>query len=409
MNMKRCFLFVAAMFMAAVACKPVSSVPAGVHPDWIEGTTVYEMNVRQITPEGTFEAASRMLPLLKENGVDIVWLMPIFPIGVLERKGTLGSYYAPRKYDDVNPEFGGLKDFDAFLEAAHSAGLKVILDWVANHTSPDSEWAEAHPDWFLRNQDGSFVVQHDWTDIAPLDLSNPEMRSAMRDCFRFWLDRGVDGFRCDVAGEMPVDYWKEQIEILRAEYPGRYWLAEGEKPQLHDAGFDATYSWELHHMLNGLDEGKVNADTLAAYINRNAGKYGPDAYRLTFVTNHDENAWAGTEFERLNDAWKAACVLCWTLPQSQPLMYTGQLGGMHKRLQFFEKDPIDFTGWNSYNDFYKSLNDLYHSHPALWAGKASSFEILSTADSTITFRRTRDDDAVTVSVQLCAPWGYEIR
>ncbi len=380
----------------------------GNHATWTYGTTVYEMNVRQLTPEGTFAAAARQLPRLKETGVDIVWLMPIYPIGEKERKGTLGSYYAPRRYDDVNLEFGTLEDFDAFVKTAHSLGMKVVLDWVANHASPDSDWAESHPEWFLRNEDGSFVVQHDWTDIAPLDLSNKEMRAAMRDCFRFWLKRGVDGFRCDVAGEMPVEYWEEQLSAMRKEFPGKYWLAEGEKPELHKAGFDATYSWKLHHLLNTLDEGGVTADTLAAYVAENAGSYPEDAFRLTFTSNHDENSWAGTEFERLSDAWKVASVLCWTLPQSQPLIYTGQEFGMHHRFAFFEKDTMPSDCWNAYSDFYKYLTDLYHSHPALWAGNGSKCEIIPVEGNGFRFRRTLGEDSVEVYVQLEEPWNYEI-
>lgn len=400
-------LSVLALFLCILSCTGPSGEQVG-HVDWSYGSTVYEMNVRQITPEGTFASAAAQLPRLKENGVDIIWLMPIHPIGEKERKGTLGSYYAPRDYCAVNPEFGTLADFDAFLAAAHNLGFKVILDWVANHTSPDSKWAEEHPDWFLRDENDNFVVQHDWTDIAPLDLSNSEMRAAMRDCFRFWLERGVDGFRCDVAGEMPVDYWEEQLSVLKKEYPGKYWLAEGEKPELHAAGFDATYSWKLHHLLNTLDEGGLPADTLAQYIRDNAAAYPEDAFRLTFVTNHDENAWAGTEFERLGGAWKAACVLCWTLPQSQPLMYTGQLVGMNHRFRFFEKDAMPSDCWNAYSDFYKYLNDLYHSHPALHSGCGSKAEILSTQGNVLRFRRSLGIDTVEVAVLMESPWTFEI-
>lgn len=404
--MKRISIFLS--FVLALASCAEGPRQDGNHADWTYGTSVYEMNVRQLTPEGTFAAAADQLPRLRDNGVDIVWLMPIHPIGVLERKGSLGSYYAPADYYAVNPEFGTLEDFDAFVQTAHSLGMKVILDWVANHTSPDSKWAIEHPEWFLRNEDGSFVVQHDWTDIAPMDLSNSEMRAAMRDCWRFWLDRGVDGFRCDVAGEMPVEYWEEQLSVMRKEYPGKYWLAEGEKPELHTAGFDATYSWKLHHMLNTLDEGLVNADSLARYIADNDAAYPSDAFRLTFLSNHDENSWAGTEFERLGDAWKAAAVLCWTLPKSQPLMYTGQPVGMHHRFAFFEKDTMPSDEWNEYSDFYKMLNDLYHSNPALWAGSGSEFELLSTDGNTLKFRRSLPDNEVTVSVQLSSPWNFEI-
>ena len=403
--MKKTILFLA-FVLAVISCRPEAS---SNHPEWTAGTTVYEMNVRQITPEGTFAAAAGQLMRLKESGIDIVWLMPVHPIGELERKGTLGSYYAPRNYYEINPEFGTLEDFDAFVAEAHSLGMKVILDWVANHTSPDSDWAENHPDWFLRDENGKFIVQHDWTDIAPLDLSNKEMRAAMRDCLRFWLKRGVDGFRCDVAGEMPVEYWEEQLSILRKEFPDRYWLAEGEKQELHKAGFDATYSWELHHMLNGIDEGELSAEDLVKYIQKNDEYYPEDAYRLTFITNHDENAWAGTVRERLSDAWKAACVLCWTLPKSQPLTYTGQLVGMDHRFQFFEKDTMPSDDWNATSDFYRQLNRIYHDNPALWPASGSSFELISSEGNTLKFRRSLKDNSVEVSVCLDAPWTYEIK
>ncbi len=380
------------------------------HVDWSYDAILYEMNVRQLTPEGTFQAAAAQLPMLKELGVDIVWLMPIHPIGVLERKGSLGSYYSPRDYYAVNPEFGTLEDFDAFLAQAHELGLKVILDWVANHTSPDSEFSKKHPEWFLRNEDGSFVVQHDWTDIAPMDLSNQEMRDEMRNCLRFWLNRGVDGFRCDVAGEMPLEYWQSIISLLRSEYPGKYWLAEGEKPGLHtESGFDATYSWELHHLLNDIAQGKAGVAELRKLIEKNQSEYPQDAFRLTFTSNHDENSWAGTEFERLGDAWKAMTVLCWTLPGSQPLIYTGQETGMHHRFEFFEKDNIPLHDWNEYTDFYKYLNDLRHNNPALRSGeKGGEFELISTDDNTLVFRRSLEDNEVRVSVQLEAPWNYSI-
>lgn len=372
-------------------------------------SVIYEMNVRQITPEGTFAAAAEQLPRLKELGVDIVWLMPIHPIGVLERKGTLGSYYAPRDYRAVNPEYGTLEDFDAFVEKAHGLGLKVVLDWVANHTSPDSVWAQEHPDWFHRDGNGNFVVQYDWTDIAPMDLTREDMRDAMRDNFRFWFDRGVDGFRCDVAGEMPLDYWESMITPLRKEYPGKYWLAEGEKPGLHtESGFDATYAWKLHHMLNDIAQGKAGVNELAVYIEEDAKEYPQDAFRMAFTSNHDENSWAGTEFERMGDAWQAMTILCWTLPNTQPLIYTGQEIGMHHRFQFFEKDPMPQNIDNHYTDFYRYLTNLKHTHPALNAGDGGSFELVSTENNTIVFNRACDNDKLTVSVQLEAPWNWSI-
>ncbi len=406
--MKR-ILALTATLLLALCCTKSETTKSEGHPDWTCNSVVYEMNVRQLTPEGTFEAAAGQLSRLKSLGVDIVWLMPVHPIGVLERKGTLGSYYAPKNYREVNPEYGTLEDFDAFVARAHELGLKVILDWVANHTSPDSEWAEKHPDWFLHDADGHFVVQHDWTDIAPLDLSNEEMKDEMRDCLRFWLDRGVDGFRCDVAGEMPAEYWESMITPLRKEYGDLYWLGEGERPELHTvSGFDATYSWELHHMLNDIAQGNAGVKELAEYIEKNQSAYPEDAFRLAFTSNHDENSWAGTEFERMGDAWKAMTVLCWTLPNTQPLIYTGQETGLHHRFEFFEKDAMPQNIDNHYTDFYRYLSSLKHTHPALKAGAGTGFELLSTDNNTLKFKRTCGDDAVTVSVQLEAPWNWEI-
>lgn len=254
--------------MVLVACGTRPQQPAA-HPDWSYNSVVYEMNVRQYTPEGTLAEAARHLPRLQEMGVDVVWLMPVYPIGVKERKGTLGSYYAISDYEAVNPEFGTLEDFDRFLAEAHRLGLRVILDWVANHTSPDARWIEERPaDWYVRDSLGNTIVQYDWTDIAKLDYGNADMRAAMAAAMRFWLNRGIDGFRCDMACEVPIDFWQQTLPALRKEYPGIYLLAEGEAPALHDGAFDASYAWELHHLLNDIAQGRKSAADLRAYVAR---------------------------------------------------------------------------------------------------------------------------------------------
>lgn len=380
------------------------------HPDWSYDAVVYEMNVRQYTQEGTFAAAQKELPRLKDLGVDVVWLMPIYPIGVKERKGTLGSYYAISDYCDVNPEFGKLEDFDAFLAEAHKNGLKVILDWVANHTSPDAKWISEKPlDWYLRDSLGNTIVQYDWTDIAALNYDNEDMRHEMRESMRFWLDRGIDGFRCDMAFIVPSDFWKSTIDSLRNEYGHIYMLAEGEKPELHEAGFDASYSWELHHMLNAIAQGKSNADSLRNYLVRNVGEYGNDAFRLMFTSNHDENSWAGTEFERMGDAVEVMATLTFTLPYGQPLIYTGQEVGNDHRFLFFEKDPI--SGWeeNEYTAMYRELCNLRHTRPALRPGKEGSVEYLDVFadgicvnDKVLAFKRINAGDTLTVIANLSA-------
>ena len=263
-----------------------------------------------------------------------------------------------------------LEDFDRFLAEAHRLGLRVILDWVANHTSPDARWIEERPaDWYVRDSQGNTIVQYDWTDIAKLDYGNADMRAAMAAAMRFWLDRGIDGFRCDMACEVPIDFWQQTLPALRKEYPGIYLLAEGEAPALHDGAFDASYAWELHHLLNDIAQGRKSAADLRAYVARDAAAMPREAFRLMFTSNHDENSWAGTEFERMGDAARVMALLTFTLPNGQPLVYTGQEMGFDHRFEFFEKDPVPAWERNGFTDFYAALIRLRHENPALAAGE----------------------------------------
>ena len=353
-------------------------------------SVVYELNIRQATEEGTFAAAEAYLPELKEMGVDIVWLMPISPIGIDGRKGTLGSYYSIINYKEINPEFGTMEDFDSFLATAHDLGLKVIIDWVANHTSRDADWwKEGKTDWYVMDEStGLPIVEYDWTDIAKLNYNNYEMRAAMIDALKFWIEKGVDGYRCDVAMNVPGDFWAEAWKQVRKINPDVYLLAEGEEQWLHEAGFEATYAWELHHIFNAMAKGgsetknvagdgtiKTDAKTVAdlkEYLARDDEKYPAPAMRLMFTSNHDENSWAGTEFERMGDAHKTFAALTFVLPKSQPLIYTGQEIGLNRRLQFFEKDSVvelvDTEYGKEYRDFYKSLCAFRHNNAVLAAG-----------------------------------------
>ena len=353
-------------------------------------SVVYELNIRQATKEGTFAAAEAYLPELKEMGVDIVWLMPISPIGVDGRKGTLGSYYSIINYKEINPEFGTMEDFDSFLATAHDLGLKVIIDWVANHTSRDADWwKEGKTDWYVMDEStGLPIVEYDWTDIAKLNYNNYEMREAMIDALKFWIEKGVDGYRCDVAMNVPDNFWAEAWKQVREINPDVYLLAEGEEQWLHEAGFEATYAWELHHIFNAMAKGgsetknvagdgtiKTDAKTVAdlkEYLARDDEKYPAPAMRLMFTSNHDENSWAGTEFERMGDAHKTFAALTFVLPKSQPLIYTGQEIGLNRRLQFFEKDSVvelvDTEYGKEYRDFYKSLCAFRHNNAVLAAG-----------------------------------------
>lgn len=374
-------------------------------------SVVYEMNIRQYTPEGTFAAAQEHLPRLKELGVDIVWLMPIYPIGVKERKGTLGSYYAISDYCATNPEFGSLEDFDNFVKEAHKLDLRVVLDWVANHTSPDAKWINECPaDWYVRDSLGNTVVNYDWYDIAELNYDNRAVWDEMKKSMHFWMERGIDGFRCDMACEVPLEFWQETIAELRAKYPGIYMLAEGEEPKLHSqCDFNSSYAWELHHLMNAITRGEKGVSDLLAYIEKDSQRHPENAFRLMFTSNHDENSWAGTEFERMGDAAKVMAVLTFTLPNSQPLIYTGQEMGWNKRFEFFEKDHIPAWEENEYGEFYKWLIDVKHNNPALAAGeKGGEFNVISSDNNTLVFTRTLPDNEVKVTAQLTSPWNYSI-
>ena len=403
--MKKLFTICAAL--VALSCT-VTETPV---QQPLENSVVYEMNVRQYTPEGTFSAAQKELPRLAELGVDILWLMPIYPIGVEGRKGTLGSYYAVKDYCAINPEFGTLEDFDKFLAEAHKLGLRVVIDWVANHTSPDAVWESGKPsDWYERDAEGNTTFTADWSDTANLNYENKEVWKGMAAAMRFWMERGIDGFRCDMACEVPLEFWQETIAGLRADYPGMYMLAEGEEPLLHSlSDFDASYSWELHHLMNSIARCEKNIPELLEYIAKDAQRQPADAFRLMFTSNHDENSWAGTEFERMGEAAKVMAVLTFTLPNGQPLIYTGQEMGWNKRFQFFEKDPVPAWEKNEYFDFYKDLIAFRHANPALAAGdKGGKFEVVSADDNVLVFTRTLPDNKVTVKAELKAPWSYEI-
>ena len=381
-------------------------------------SVVYELNVRQATIEGTFAAAEQYLPELKEMGVDIVWLMPISPIGVLDRKGSLGSYYSIIDYKAINPEFGTMEDFDSFLNTAHDLGLKVIIDWVANHTSRDANWwNEGKKEWYVMDwEKGLPIVEYDWTDIAKLNYENQEMRLAMIDALKFWVEKGIDGYRCDVAMNVPGDFWAEAWKQVREINPDVYLLAEGEETWLHESGFDATYAWELHHIFNAMakggsetknvaGDGTIKTDAkyvkdLKEYLERDDQKYPAPAMRLMFTSNHDENSWAGTEFERMGDAHKTFAALTFVLPKSQPLIYTGQEIGLNRRLAFFEKDSIeelvDLEYGKEYRDFYKKLTSFRHNNSVLAAGAnvAPVVFVEEAPEAVLAFTRENEENKV---------------
>ena len=339
--------------------------------EYMKSATIYEVNVRQFSKEGTFEKVTNDLPRLKKMGVDIVWLMPIHPIGVKNRKGTLGSYYAVKDYKGVNPEFGDLSDFKALVKKAHKLKMKVIIDWVANHSSPDNVWLEqGFKEWYTLDSNGNVqpTIGTDWWDVADLNFDNSLMRRNMILSMKYWLtEADIDGFRCDVAGSVPLDFWVEARAELQEVKP-LIMLAEAEGPEMHEA-FDITYGWELHHLLNKLAQGKIDPTDLASYLEKDIN-YPLQAFRMYFTSNHDENSWQGTEMERMGSARHAMAVLCYAL-NGMPLIYNGQETSLDRRLAFFEKDEINWEKMDLVS-FYKTLNKLKKNNPAVFGDRMNS-------------------------------------
>lgn len=339
------------------------------HPEWSKNATIYQINLRQFTEEGTLQAAEKHLPRLKELGIDILWLMPIHPIGEKNRKGRLGSPYSVRDYYGVNPEFGDLSDLQHFVGAAHDLGFHVILDWVANHTAWDNPIAHEHPEWYARDWKGDFHPSpwRDWDDIIDLDYGHPSLRKYMTDALKFWVEKAdIDGYRCDVAGFVPLDFWNQVRRELDAIKPV-FMLAEWEGRDMHAEAFDMCYGWSWYDTMHLIAAGKSDLGPLYTYYSHNEKEYPQDALRMLFVSNHDKNSWEGTEYEQFGNALEAVIVLS-VLSEGMPLLYNGQEAGNTKRLEFFDRDPIQWKD-HPMNEFYRSLFALKKGHPALWNGK----------------------------------------
>ncbi|MEZ4934748.1 MAG: glycoside hydrolase family 31 protein [Saprospiraceae bacterium] len=371
-------------------------------PEWAHPATIYEVNIRQYTEEGTINAFAEHLPRLREMGVDILWFMPVQPIGELNRKGPLGSYYSIRDYSAINPEFGTMDDFKKLVKTCHGMGFKVVLDWVANHSAFDNAWAEQHPNWYNRNDKGEIIAPYDWTDVADLNYDMYYLRQAMTEAMLFWVKEvDIDGFRCDVAGEVPLDFWEDARAKLDAVKP--IWMVAENADQtfLLNKAFNANYGWPFHHLMNEIAKGHTPANKVFDYFENIKNQYPAGSYPMQFITNHDENSWQGTVFERLGDGHKAFATLMFTVP-GMPLIYSGQEAGMKKRLKFFEKDPIE---WGNYPlvDFYTQLDFLKSTNPALWNGDAGGWieEIPNDqAQSVVAFSREKDGNQVVLIANL---------
>ncbi|MFO7745844.1 MAG: alpha-amylase family glycosyl hydrolase [Psychroflexus sp.] len=386
----------------------------------LESSVIYEANIRQYSPEGTFDEFTKDIPELKELGVKVIWLMPVYPISMKNRKATpdlsiediedpeekkkyLGSYYAISDYTAINPEFGSMEDFDELVKTAHDNGMYVILDWVANHTGWDHKWIEEHPEYYHKDNEGNVTdpINPDtgeswgWTDVAHLNYENDSLWTAMKDEMVYWVkEKNIDGFRADVAGNVTTEFWNYVVPKLKEEKPV-FMLAESEDKDLFYEAFDMGYNWEGHHLMNEIAKGEMSVKDWDAYMAKIDTTYQKDDYLMNFITNHDENSWNGTVEERMGDASETMLAFTYALP-GMPLIYSGQEYGMDKRLKFFEKDSIPKVKGELW-DVHVKLGELKNTNKALHgAKKAASYKRLSTSndEEVIAFERSKNGETL---------------
>ena len=361
-----------------------------------KGANIYEVNIRQYTAEGTFEAFSRHLPRLRDMGVDILWLMPITPISIKGRLGSLGSYYACSSYTKINPEFGTLEDFKNLVNEAHAQGFKLIIDWVANHTGWDHEWTTEHPEWYIKDNNGNFTDPNGWADVIDLDYTNGAMRNALIEAMRYWVaETNIDGFRCDMAHLVPLDFWSAARPACETIKP-LFWLAECDVAQYLQV-FDVSYAWNWMHTTEKLMKGNASVHDVWNVLH-DYSQYPDGALKLFFTSNHDENSWNGTEYEKYGNAAKAMAVFTNTW-KGVPLLYSGQELPNLQRLQFFNKDEIAWKQNTALHTFYKTLFAL-HTTKAVTDG--ATFILPVEADGVMAFLRKYEEEVVLVLLNLSA-------
>lgn len=399
-----------------------------VQPEWSKNAVMYEINVRQYSTEGSLRNVYEDLDRLQKLGVTVLWFMPLHPIGIEKRKGTMGSYYSVQNYHEIDPQYGSRELFKKLVQEAHNRGIKVLVDWVANHTSWDHPWVAEHPDWYQQNEKGEIKTPFDWTDVAQLDYSNEDLQKAMSIEMNNWIKEfNIDGFRCDVAFLVPLSFWEKLRDVIG---PDKYLLAEMEwnteltkNPNTYfTKAFNAAYGWNFMGVTQEMAKGKKSLETFRVEMNQNYQRFPLYTQKLLFITNHDENSWNGTVNEKYGEAWQLYSALTFTLPQSLPLIYTGEEVGLKRRLQFFEKDPITINEWGdtSRYEWYRTMTALKRTNKALWNNSNSSYDRLSFKEESANkqvyaFSRKNGKNKVTVIINIgkekvvATPQGWKLQ
>jgi len=383
------------------AARDVSKESARATRAWVRDGVIYEIFPRVFSAEGNFNGVTARLDELKNLGVTILWLMPIHPIGQEKKKGTIGSPYAVRDYYAINPDYGTKEDLHRLITEAHKRGMKVIIDMVANHTSWDNVMMKT-PAFYVHDATGKITWPHDWTDVAELNYDNPALRRYMMDMLKFWVkDFDLDGFRCDVAAEVPTDFWEEARAELEKVKPDILMLAEADKPELLLHAFDLDYSWSLHSTLTDVLQGRKMASAFRTVWEADQAKYPRGSLRMRFSDNHDERRAIARFGER---AALAASAMMFTL-DGVPMLYNGMEVGdtaesgdpaLFERLQIFwpiAKRRPEFPR------FYKEMIALRKSSEALRRGDV---EWLHNSDESrvVTYARRAGDEEVLVAINF---------
>ncbi|MGN6400625.1 MAG: alpha-amylase family glycosyl hydrolase [Flavisolibacter sp.] len=408
---KKALLFITAFSFVLFSCNNGSQTASSnatidsaatthEHADWIEQGNIYEVNVRQYTPQGTFKAFEQNLQRLKDMGVQTLWFMPVNPISKKDRKGALGSYYAVSNYTAVNPEYGTMDDWKELVKKAHGMGFKVIIDWVPNHTGADHPWLTTHPGFYQKDSTGKPMSPFDWTDVRQLDFTNKEMQDSMTAALKFWVNQtDIDGFRCDHVEKFQIDFWKACIPELR-KTKNLLMLAEVEEPWIYGVGFDMNYAWRLFHTTVDVAAGKRSALSIDTVLYARDTSYPQTALQLAFTSNHDENSWNKADYGTMPGASHAPfAVLTQTINKAVPLIYSGQEEPVLDSISFFYKDTINFGRYKR-AAFYKTLLNLRKNNAALAAN--ASFKKLATSNDAAmyAFEREKNGDKVLVVLNL---------
>ncbi|ELI6455122.1 alpha-amylase [Flavobacterium psychrophilum] len=418
-SMKKIFiiLFLFSFFINCKKEKPKNITEktieiAPITPEMEDNAVIYEANIRQYSPEGTFNAFTKDIPKLKKLGVKILWLMPIHEIGLknrnakpdlsvdditdsIEKKKYLGNPYSIKNYRSINANFGTKADLQKLIKTAHKNGIYVILDWVAHHTAWDHAWTTQHQDYYVHNKEGNMIAPYDWKDVVALDYSNPNLRKAMFEEMKYWLTNyNIDGFRCDLAAEVPTDFWESTKTELNKIKPV-FMLMQAQKATLMANAFDMQYGWESHYIFNEIVKEEKTAKDFDKLIRKNDSLYQKDDINMNFTSNHDENFWNGTEYERLGNATEIFAALTYVMP-GMPLIYNGQEYDLNKRLPLYEKDTIAHAV-GKMMAIYEKLGKLKTENKALHGGKTpASYKRLLTAndDNILAFEREKNNKKV---------------